>query len=159
MRFHGILGKEEGESDQLFQVSGTFFDHRTVSVYQNNPKCDPSNIGAVHKSKQIYSYLAFLRPTWSKLTLETVSIQSSRACSCNNFRCWPPVCTCPYHQISKQSNFGPYWGEKGKYAQMWPFIEQIRSKLTLETVYIQTSKTFLCQNLRCCPPLCTWTHD
>ena len=77
-------------------------------LYQNNPKCDPSNIGAVHKSKQIYSYLAFLRPTWSKLTLETVSIQSSRACSCNNFRCWPPVCTCPYHQISKQSNFGPY---------------------------------------------------
>ena len=93
------LGRKKVTQTNFFQVSGTFFDHRTVSVYQNNPECDPSNIGAVHKSKQIYSYLAFLRPTWSKLTLETVSIQSSRACSCNNFRCWPPVCTCPYHQL------------------------------------------------------------
>ena len=45
------LGRKKVTQTNFFQVSGTFFDHRTVPVYQNNPKCDPSNIGAVQCTK------------------------------------------------------------------------------------------------------------
>ena len=63
------LGRKKVTQTNFFQVSGTFFDHRTVSVYQNNPKCDPSYKGAVYKNQQIHSKLAFFRANLVKTYL------------------------------------------------------------------------------------------